>query len=93
MTHYAVQWTYTDDTAKVDGARSPHVDYLKQLLADEVLLAAGGWADGKGGLVIFDVADRSELAPLLDNDPFTTAGVIVSTEIHEWKIALGSVGS
>lgn len=93
MGYYAVRWTYTTDTAKVDGAREPHVDYLKKLVADGTVAVAGGWTDGTGGLVIFDVAGRAELSELLERDPFTTEGVIVDTQIDEWKVALGSVGA
>jgi uncharacterized protein YciI len=93
MSYYAVRWTYTTDTAKVDTARQPHVDYLKKLVADGTVAVAGGWTDGTGGLVIFDVTGRGELSELLEGDPFTTEGVIVETEIHEWKLALGSVGT
>jgi uncharacterized protein len=92
MTYYAVQWTYTQDKAKVDAAREPHVDYLKKLVASGAVAAAGGWIDGSGGLVVFDVADRSELFALLDGDPFTTGGVIVDTLVNEWNVVLGSIG-
>jgi uncharacterized protein YciI len=92
MGYYAVQWTYTEDKAKLDAAREPHVDYLKKLVADGTVAVAGGWTDGSGGLVVFDVAERGELSALLEGDPFTTEGVIVDTQINEWKVALGSVG-
>lgn len=93
MSYYAVRWTYTTDTGKVDAARQPHVDYLKKLVADGTVAVAGGWTDGSGGLVIFDVNGRAELSELLERDPFTTEGVIVETQINEWRVALGSVGA
>jgi uncharacterized protein len=93
MGYYAVRWTYTTDKSKVDAAREPHVDYLKELVADGTVAVAGGWTDASGGLVIFDVAGRDELSELLERDPFTTEGVIVDTQINEWKVALGSVGA
>jgi uncharacterized protein YciI len=93
MGYYAVRWTYTKDAAKVDAARQPHVDYLKKLVADGTVAVAGGWTDGTGGLVIFDVVGRAELAELLERDPFSTDGVIVDTKINEWKVALGSIGT
>ena len=93
MTHFAVRWTYTDDTAKITGSRQAHVDYLNDLVDRGQVVAAGGWPDGSGGLVIFDVETREDLDPLLEGDPFTTTGVIVGTEVHEWKLALGSVGA
>jgi uncharacterized protein YciI len=93
VAHYVVVWTYTDDKTKIGEAKQAHVDYLKDLVERGAVAVAGGWPDGSGGLVVFDVADRDELQPLLDKDPFTTAGVIVGTEINEWAVALGSVGT
>ncbi|PQP13746.1 YciI family protein [Rhodococcus opacus] len=92
MSHFAVLWTYTEDKSKIGAARQAHVDYLQDLVDRGTVAAAGGWPDGSGGLVVFDVASRDDLEPLLDKDPFTTDGVIVDTKIFEWNIALGSVG-
>ncbi|WP_169584579.1 YciI family protein [Antrihabitans stalactiti] len=93
MANFAVLWTYTDDKSKIGAAKQAHVDYLKDLVARGTVTVAGGWPDGSGGLVVFDVANHDELQPLLDKDPFTTEGVIVDTTIKEWSIALGSVGA
>ncbi len=93
MAHFVVVWKYTDDKSKIGEARQAHVDYLKDLVQRGSVSVAGGWPDGSGGLVVFDVADRAELEPLLENDPFTTVGVITATEINEWKVALGTVGA
>lgn len=93
MAHFAVVWTYTEDKSTIGQAKQAHVDYLRDLVERGAVAVAGGWSDGSGGLVVFDVASRDELDPLLDKDPFTSAGVIVGTEIHEMNIALGSVGT
>jgi uncharacterized protein YciI len=93
MVYYVVKWKYTEDNAKVAAARQAHVDYLKEIQSAGSLAVAGGWSDGSGGLVVFDVEDRNELIPILENDPFTIEDVIVETEIHEWKVGVGSVGN
>lgn len=93
MAYYVVKWKYTEDNAKVAAVRQAHVDYLKEIQSAGSLAVAGGWSDGSGGLVVFDVEDRNELTPLLEKDPFTIEGVIVGTEIHEWKVGLGSLGA
>jgi uncharacterized protein YciI len=93
MANYVVIWKYTDDKSVIGEARQAHLDYLQDLVARGTVLVAGGWPDASGGLVVFDVVDRDELQPLLDNDPFTTSGVIVDTDIQEWKVALGAVGA
>lgn len=93
MSLHAVVWRYTDDTTLIEQARAAHGAYLKELFAKGVLREAGPLQDGTGGLLVFDVADQTELQPLLDNDPYTTQGVIVDTQILPWKVVLGSLAA
>lgn len=93
MALYAVIWKYTDDKARIAAAKDPHIDYIKKMVKAGVLLEAGGWRDGSGALLVFKVADRAALQPWLNNDPFTTDGVIVSTEVHDWNVVVGPLAA
>jgi uncharacterized protein YciI len=91
MATFAVVWDYTDDAAVTEASRAAHGAYVKQLLDNGTLLEAGPWTDGSGALLIFSVADRAELDELIAADPYSTGGVIVRSDVHEWKASLGLV--
>lgn len=93
MVWFTVETTYTQDREKLAAARPKHRDYLRALVDQGRVGAAGPWADDSAGFAIYQVADRAELDRLLAEDPYTTEGVAHQRTIHEWKIVLGSVGS
>lgn len=88
MTVYAVQYTYTDDTATLDAVRPEHRAYLRACLEAGTLLASGPLAGGRA-LLLLSVADRSALDTLLAGDPFRGAGVLASVDVAEWKPVIG----
>ncbi len=54
------------------------------------LLAAGGFLEddgsiGRGGMLIFDTEAGAEAQALIDNDPFTRAGVFERVEVLRWR--------
>jgi uncharacterized protein YciI len=91
MATFAVLWDYTGDAAVTEASRAAHGAYVRQLLDHGKLLEAGPWTDGSGALLIFSVEDRAELDGLIADDPYTTGGVIVRNDVHEWKASLGLV--
>ena len=70
--------------------RPSHREYLAKLAADGRLLAAGPWVNDTGAVLVFDVADRSELNQILDADPYAPARVIAETRIREWTPVTGA---
>lgn len=91
MNTYAVLWTYTADAEQVARHRDTHMQYIKGLAAEGAIVEEGGWRDGSGALIVFRARDREQLKGYLDADPFTTEGVIVATQIHEWAAAIGPI--
>jgi uncharacterized protein YciI len=72
--------------------RPVHLDYLN----DSGLVKAAGPLlsdEGKptGSLLIIEAEDKAAVQALLDNDPYTAAGVFESTEIHPWRVGVGSL--
>ncbi len=47
--------TYVADREAVDDLRPAHFEYMAGLLAEGKLAAAGSFADGSGGLFIYDM--------------------------------------
>ena len=88
MTVYAVQYTYTDDTATLDAVRPEHRAFLRSCLEAGSLLASGPLEGGRA-LLLLVAPDRDALAALLARDPFAAASVIAAVEAAEWKPVIG----
>lgn len=69
-----VRLSYTVPLEEVDVHRPPHVDWLKQM-ADEGLLLLAGRADPPTGGVLIFRGDKAEVEPLAQTDPFVANGV------------------
>jgi uncharacterized protein YciI len=72
--------------------RPVHLDYLndfKLVKAAGPLLSDAG--DPIGSLLIVEADDKAAVQALLDNDPYTAAGVFESTEIQAWRVGVGSL--
>jgi uncharacterized protein YciI len=93
MAWFTVETTYVEDRDKLEASRPKHRAYLKELVEEGRVAAAGPWADDSAGFAIYQVADRAELDRLLAADPYTTGGVAAARTVNEWKLVLGSVGA
>lgn len=92
---FAVLYTYTDDAALRDATRPAHRDYLRGLADDGALLVAGAWAPAEepGALLVFRAGDKAAVQVFVDDDPFTTAGVVARADIREWAPPLGPLAT
>lgn len=72
--------------------RPTHLDYLNSVAA---LKAAGPLLDDAGSpigsLLIFEAEDRAAVQTLVDNDPYSAAGLFESVEIQGWRVGVGSI--
>jgi uncharacterized protein YciI len=93
MAWFTVETRYVDDPGKLADSRPRHRAYLRGLVEQGKVAAAGPWADDSAGFAIYQVEDRTELDRLLAGDPYTVDGVAASRTINEWKLVLGSVGA
>ncbi len=89
MAKFVVELVYGEDREHRLEVRPAHREYSKSLAERGVLLAGGPYADGRGALLIYEVSGMDELRRVLDDDPYTAAGVIAETEIREWTAATG----
>ncbi len=86
---YMIRTYDKPDAAALRAAtRAAHLDYLRPFTSR--LLAAGGFLEddgsvGRGGMILFDTDDRAEAQALIDNDPFTRAGVFERVEVLRWR--------
>lgn len=91
MTIFTVTYRYTDDVATRDSVRTEHRDYLRGLADEGLLLLSGpfGPEDTAGALLLFQAADKAKVRALVEDDPFTTSGVIAETQTAEWEPVIG----
>ena len=62
---------------------SPHVDYVKKLIAQGYKARSGYWGDLGGGMLLFEADSLEEAQKIIDNDPLVKNGC-VTYELHEW---------
>ncbi|RSM68882.1 hypothetical protein DMH04_46715 [Kibdelosporangium aridum] len=90
MAWYTADVTYTTDRDKLAAVRPAHRDYLRGLVDQGIVVAAGPWADDLGGFVVYQVEDRAQLDKVLAEDPYSTEGVAAKRDVREWDIRMGS---
>jgi len=89
MTVYAVNYTYVNDLETLAAIRPTHREWIAAQLAAGSLLASGPLPDSNGALLILRAESVSELADLLNNDPFDLAGLIDERVIQQWNPIFG----
>lgn len=89
MARFAVELVFGDNQDERLAVRPAHREYLTTLVERGVLLVSGPYADQTGALLVYEVADEDELREVLAADPYTPAGVVVETRVHEWQTLMG----
>ena len=70
----------------------PHVEYLKGLIEAGKLRVSGPVVGStlRTGLLLFTVANRTELDALIAADPFAIEGLIEELTVTEWNPMFGA---
>ncbi len=66
---------YTKSLDEVNIYRDQHINYLKNLIAENKLLVAGRQTPPTGAVIIAKNISLEEFKTILANDPYTEAGV------------------
>ena len=83
---YVVIARYVTDVATVEKSRPAHRLYARQLATAGKLVAAGPFADGSGGLFIYEVGSLQEVEDLVAADPYVIDGAFASYETKAWEM-------
>ena len=67
-----------------------HAEFMDQVFDEGRIVLGGPYADGSRVLVIAKAVDRDEAAALFRDDPWTTRGILIDSEVIEWTIFLDS---
>ena len=89
MQVFAVTYLYSATEEQLNEIRPIHRQWFAGLLEAGHLLASGPMVDNPEALLIFRSESASDLAELLDNDPFDIAGFIGSRSIQQWNPVFG----
>jgi pimeloyl-ACP methyl ester carboxylesterase/uncharacterized protein YciI len=84
--------SYVPDTEAVDDLRPEHFEYMAGLLAEGKLAAAGSFADGSGGLFIYDMDSFEDAKAAVSADPFAAGGAFARYEVKPWQADLANFG-
>jgi uncharacterized protein YciI len=93
MPVFVVTYLYAATEDQLNEIRPIHRQWLAGLLESGQLLASGPMVDNPEALLIFCSNSATELAMLLDNDPFDVAGFIGSRSIQQWNPVFGPFSS
>ena len=77
---------YTDNRQALDTHAPAHRAYVGSLLAAGKLAFGGPFADGSGGLLVYEADSLEQAQALRDQDPFALAGVFVRSQIRPWLL-------
>lgn len=87
--HYVVMLPMLDEQKSVD-YRQAHLDYLKERWDQGVLRAYGRFADGWGGMLVYEAETEEEARTYAENDPYVV-NKARGCEIHEWALGGASL--
>jgi len=77
---------YRADKSRLATVRPAHWDYDRTLKSAGKLALAGPFANGEGGLFVYNAVRREEAMSYLKQDPFAAEGVFADYELLEWLI-------
>lgn len=94
MNHYAVHYTYVDDTDLIARHRPEHRDFLSSLVGRGIVVAgACPGTTPPSALLIVEAVSPEAVLELLADDPFRQHGVLADCRVVTWTPVIGSLGS
>lgn len=91
MPLYAVEYTYSDDTAARDEHRPAHREFLAGLAAEGTLKVSGPVeAEPAAALIVLEGDGVEAVRQLLAEDPFQQQGLVTAVSVRPWSPVLGS---
>lgn len=84
-----LQSTYSGSADEVGALRPAHLEWLDELVAGGVVIAAGRLADGSGAAILGAGDDAEGLLRIFDADPYVSGGVATYREVVTFPAAMG----
>jgi uncharacterized protein len=87
MSFFVLEYRYADQEARAR-VRPDHLAYLKSLLEEGAVVLAGPVGDGTGALMVLQVGSEQEARRVIEDDPYTAAGVGVDHVLRPWNVVI-----
>jgi uncharacterized protein YciI len=87
MSYFVLEYRYADLDARAR-VRPDHLAYLQSLHENGTLVLAGPVGDGSGAMMVLKVGSEEEAARVIENDPYTVAGVGVGHVLRAWNVVI-----
>ncbi len=84
MARFVLQLSFKNNARRLE-VRPAHREYLQTLLDQGRLVTAGPFADDTGALLVYEVADETEVRDILAADPYTAADVYDIDQLRQWN--------
>lgn len=87
MTFYVLEYRYADLDARAR-VRPDHLAYAQSLQEAGTVVLAGPVGDGSGAMMVLKVGSEEEARRVMENDPYTAAGVGVDHVLRPWNVVV-----
>lgn len=87
MSFYVLEYRYADLDARAR-VRPDHLAYARSLQEAGTVVLAGPVGDGSGAMMVLNVASEAEARQVIENDPYTAAGVGVGHVLRPWNVVV-----
>ncbi len=93
MKYYILQYQYCDDyLVRRTPYRPDHFNLAKEAVQSGHLLLGGATENPADlGVLIFKVDSIAVIQNFISKDPYVENGVVISWEIKEWNVVVGSL--
>jgi hypothetical protein len=83
-----------DDSKPLEGqaAWTEHAEFMDALFEERFAALVGPLEGTRDALLVLRASSPSEVVERLAADPWTTSGLLVTTQISPWQLRLGTVG-
>lgn len=86
LTRYVIHLTRNPERPREEALIREHVAFLRELDREGLLVLAGPFEDGLGGMIIIRAESLGAARRLAESDPFVTGGYD-SCEVRTWLLS------
>ena len=87
---YILEYEYVSDILeKRTPYRAEHLALAEELLAKNLLIAAGPYQPASGAVFLFNTNDKSIINSFIEKDPYVKAKLVTKFTVKEWNVVIG----
>jgi len=87
---YILEYEYVSDILeKRTPYRAEHLALAEDLLAKNLLIAAGPYQPASGAVFLFNTNDKNIINSFIEKDPYVKAKLVTKFTVKEWNVVIG----